>query len=68
MDMAGNAWEWMENWYGKGQDDRALRGGSWGLPSENLRCVARYLGIPLSNWSINGFRVVCEFAPSHTSR
>ncbi len=35
MDMAGNAWEWMENYYDKDQDWMALRGGSF-LDDEGL--------------------------------
>ncbi len=56
-DMAGNAWEWMENWYDKDQDERALRGGSWSAPSEYLYCVSRSYGLPDSWSNYVGFRV-----------
>jgi formylglycine-generating enzyme required for sulfatase activity len=66
MDMAGNVWEWMENLYGEGAytpEARALRGGSWGLTTDYLRCAARDLSHPVDPWDSVGFRVVC--AASH---
>jgi len=61
MDMAGNVWEWMENKYGSKDypEARALRGGSWYITTENLRCVARIYFHPLDHWNFIGFRVVC---------
>jgi formylglycine-generating enzyme required for sulfatase activity len=64
MDMAGNAWEWMENFYDKDEDVCALRGGSCLHVDSYLRCSARYHFLPDLYWLINGFRVLRVFAPS----
>ncbi len=63
MDMAGNAWEWMENLYIEVPGWRALRGGSWCDNLRNLRCSARYLVHPsLGSFDV-GFRVVRRLLP-----
>ncbi len=68
MDMAGNAWEWMDNWYDEDQNCRVLRGGSWTYQSDYLRCAARYLVDPRTLWNSLGFRVVRVSAPSHEGK
>jgi len=57
-DMAGNVWEWMENWYDNDKDVKALRGGSWLIKPEDLRCSARGIYDPDGRNYDLGFRVV----------
>lgn len=67
MDMAGNAWEWMDNWSYEDKNYRVLRGGSWYHHSINLRFAERYKGPPDSCWYFNGFRVVHSPFPNYHS-
>ncbi|MAE18879.1 hypothetical protein CMK12_08125 [Candidatus Poribacteria bacterium] len=56
--MAGNVWEWCQDWYGSNQKERVLRGGSWGRKTNNLRVAARtYIG-PGYRGHYYGFRCV----------
>ncbi len=64
MDMAGNVWEWMENYYDEDKDTFVLRGGSWYTDDWSLACSSRYDFFPLNNWlSYIGFRVVRASPP-----
>ncbi len=72
LDMAGNVWEWTEDWFGyysgeevrnpTGQETgnfRVVRGGSWRSPIEDyLRVSTRYWFNPDSRDCNNGFRCV----------
>ncbi|MCP4213030.1 MAG: SUMF1/EgtB/PvdO family nonheme iron enzyme [bacterium] len=59
MDMAGNAWEWMVNYYADNKRVLALRGGSYSRDASFLFCGARDLNDPpdLRDYYV-GFRVV----------
>jgi formylglycine-generating enzyme required for sulfatase activity len=57
-DMAGNVWEWMENWREDYKGARALRGGSWYDFTEDLCCSSRNDFNPVGWDDIIGFRVV----------
>lgn len=74
-DIAGNAWEWMDNawedtsnvpWGRTAADETAnlpaLRGGAWNLSAENVRASVRGRDHP-DNWDDGvGFRVVLSLA------
>ena len=65
-DMAGNAWEWVEDRYRAGEAgesaSRVLRGGSWNFDPQFLRAAGRVGVAPDDRDYSIGFRV-CRVAP-----
>lgn len=56
QDMAGNVWEWCEDWYSDKKEGRVLRGGSFLSRAGRVRCASRNDDAPYYHFNFNGFR------------
>ena len=58
FDMAGNVWEWCQDWYSSDQNYRVLRGGGWDDATDYLRVAYRNYYYPNYRYYDSGFRCV----------
>jgi len=59
-DVAGNTWEWCQDWYSSDQKYRVLRGGAWSNNTHNLRLSDRYHNLAHARSHDIGFRCVAD--------
>ena len=62
-DLAGNVFEWVDDWYDDDKTMRVLRGGSFSLDARYLRASNRNWFGPVDRFNDIGFRCVREVIP-----
>ncbi len=62
LDMAGNVWEWVADWYDTSGGDRVLHGGGWSNNADLLR-VAYRLNLDTTFWGNRDFGFRCVAVP-----
>ncbi len=63
LQMAGNAWEWVDGWYDEGKGLRMLKGGSWMSPPITHRAPTRLPELGNVESNEYGFRCAKDWNP-----